>query len=79
LTILSRQITVLKLGLNQKNLSLTVIRLDVNKHSTVKNTLGKKAAENKIINGLTNSAHHKLFSPIGDLTSLGLRNEEWVN
>jgi hypothetical protein len=72
LTISSRQVTVFKLGLNQKNLSLTVIRLDVNEHSPVKNTLGKKATENKIISALTNNAHHKLFSPIGDLTSLGL-------
>jgi hypothetical protein len=65
-------ITDFKLGLNQKNLSLTVIRLDVNENSPVKNALGKKATENKIISALTNNLLHKLFSTIGDLTPSGL-------
>jgi hypothetical protein len=65
-------ITEFKLGLNQRNLSLAVIRLDVNENSPVKNALGKKATENKIIGALTNNLLHKLFSPIGDLTPSGL-------
>jgi hypothetical protein len=57
-------ITVFKSSLNQKNLSLTVVRLDVNDDSPVKNILGKIVTENKTISTLTNNGHHKPFSPI---------------